>query len=181
MDNSMCSRAQMTSFAWGLTPSSTRDKLVGVGGCSASDTTWMNNLALEAHPLEFEQGSSICTVEARTTSVPQLLINELVINLARRLLGSNNTIIMLPRAKVHQAWQSPQQPPEHWLVTLTACFPCDGTPVTRCSHVTALLDSRDIHKSMVLTATDAGVVPAEQATDGVLPFNAMGSELTVRR
>lgn len=170
----------MTSFAWGLSPSSSR-AVTDVGGCDVSDSVWQSRLSLEnIREVGVAGLLASCSVEAGKKKVPQLLIGELMNNVARRLLG-NNSHVSVPRFKVNTTYVSKERPPKLWLVTLTACFPCSGTPIVRCVKMTALLDAEHVHKSQVLYAVDAGVVPAEQALmDGVLPFNALGVELIVQ-
>lgn len=167
----------MTSFAWGLSPSTTRTATAGV--CDVSGATWQHSLSLENTYADSDLAAR-CVVEAGRMQVPHLLIRELMIDVARRLLGNSNNI-GVPRFKVNTTYVSRESPPRAWLVTLTVCFPCSGTPVVRCANITAILDAEHVERSHVLYAVDAGVVPAEQALmDGVLPFNALGVELIVK-
>lgn len=170
----------MGSFAWGLAPSSARVPLAKLGGCTVTDLLWQNNVSLMAHqdatlraaPSNYYTGCDV-------SLVPRLLLRELVISVAKRLLPNNETILTVPRFTVNSANRSDESPPQLWLVSLTVCFPCEGTPVTRCVRLTALLDAEHIERIQVLAASDAGVVPAEEAVSGgTLPFNARTIELS---
>lgn len=172
----------MSSFAWGLAPSSARSQvpLAKLGGCTVTDLLWLNNLALMVHEDNMLDAALCNSCHACDTSlVPRLLLRELVISVAKRLLPNNETIMTVPRTTVNSASKSKESPAKTWVVTLTVCFPCDGTPVTRCVRLKALLDAEHIERRWVLSAIDAGVVPAEEAaSDGTLPFNALSTELS---
>lgn len=170
----------ITSFAWGLAPSEAHPDQAP-GGCSVSDEAWNSGVLSCATGDADDALVSSCTVEANGLQVPQLLISDLVVGVALRLLGDSGRTIKPPRFTVHKTIVSPEDPPHAWLVTLTACFPCDGTPVTRCANLTVILDAVHVERSRVLSASDAGIVPAEQALmDGVLPYNALSAELVVK-
>lgn len=176
----------MTSFAWGLAPSSARAQapLAELGGCTVSDLLWTNNLSLMTHldkaaHTDSRKDVARCDTECPVSLVPRLLLRELVVSVARRMLPDNDTIITVPRVSVNSARSSKEFPPKLWMVSITVCFPCDGTPVARCILMTAVLDAEHIEQSYVSAATDAGVVPAEEAVSGgTLPFNARWSELS---
>lgn len=174
----------MTSFAWGLAPSESRSQPPLGVGCNVSDATWndsVESLLQSANSDDDADLISRCTVESVTLQVPQLLINELVLGAARRLFNNYGKLLKAPRFTIHKTLVSPENPPIAWLVTLTACFPCDGTPVTRCANMTAVLDAVHVERSRVLSASDAGIVPAEQVLmDGVMPYNALSAELLVK-
>lgn len=175
----------MTSFAWGLAPSIARAQvpLAPLGGCTVTDAVWRERVAaLNPSGVDPVNSTTSCTISTPTTQVPKMLLRELLITVARSMLIHNDDILNVPRAKVFRAMTNIDYPPTLWLITLTACFPCDGTPVTRCLDMTALLDASRVERSRVLTVEDVGVVPAEQVTPyGVLPVNALSSELTVSR
>lgn len=170
----------MTSFAWGLSPSESRPQ-TSPSGCAVSDTAWRNTVSACSHNEDVDVDIvSRCNVEAGGLQIPQLLINEIMVLVARKL-HNNSTILRAPKFTVHKTSVSPENPPNAWLITLTACFPCDGTPVTRCVKLKVILDAVHVERSRVISAADAGVVPAEQALmDGVLPFNALSAELIVK-
>lgn len=179
----------MASFAWGISPSSAREQIAlsKVGGCTLSDDLWSANLDKEN--LRYPTDSDVrndpdvetCSSKVAASLVPQLLVRELVVALAQRMLVNTNPILNTPVVKVLTAITSSEHPPWFWLVQLIACFPCDGTPVTRCLTVNALLDAGHVKQSRVLRAIDLGVVPAEESvSDGVLPVNATTNELTTQ-
>lgn len=173
------------SFAWGLAPASARADvhLAALGGCTVSDVTWKRRIELVLlestfHPSRIEETVSCCVYPVKPSRVPRLLLRELLVHVASRVLRQNESILTTPRATVHSA--KTDRPPMFWRVELTACFPCDGTPVVRCMHITALLDAKHVERSVVLSALDAGVVPAEESISfGVLPFNAQTAELNL--
>lgn len=171
------------SFAWGLAPSAARTQvsLAEVGeGCTVSDADWTRSILSinnDSNPRAVAAVST-CLVRVRPSLVPKLLIRELLVSVARRLLQRHDTILTLPRITVHTCVTSRDFPPSLWHVSLTACFPCDGTPVSRCVTMDAILDARHVECSQVISIWDAGVVPAEQSvSDGMLPFNARRAEI----
>lgn len=174
----------MLSFAWGLAPSSARlgqPELAKAGGCTVSDEAWEAGVSETVDPArgaEVVAARLSCTMKADPALVPRLLIRELLVTVAEKLLSHNDTILTTPRVTVHSCTTTRDYPPSLWLVTFTACFPCDGTPVTRCARMTAILDARHVAGSRVVSALDAGVVPAEQSVSGgVLPVNAQSAEM----
>lgn len=179
----MYSVDRMSSFAWGLAPSSARAQVVlaELGGCTLPDTTWRHRVrGVVSDPADHPDDRTIvaaCTTPVKTSLVPKLLLRELLVQVAHHLLGDNETILTVPRVTIHRSLVGVDRPTLVWLVTLTACFPCDGTPVVRCVAMTALLDAVQVERSRVLSAQDAGVVPAEESISfGVLPFNARTTE-----
>lgn len=167
----------MTTFAWGLRPNS-----VPHGPMSTpTDTQWTDRIQEEKRTGSRQRRRQLrCVLPARVANVPRLLLRELVVTLARRMLrgGDSSVILLEPVTTVVRAATSTEDPPSLWMVSLRACFPCEGVPATRCLDVSALLDADDVRGSRVLRIEDVGVVPAEQADgDGVVPANALKGEL----
>lgn len=178
----------MTSFAWGIAPSTSRSQvqLGKLGGCNVSDAAWNASVKLEIErnlstPTDSDPDVLSCYNLIDPELVPRLLIGDLMTSVARRILNIQTGAINSPRVKVHKSFTSSEYQPRFWLVTSTVCFPCDGTPVTRCLDLTALLDASHVDRSRVVSVRDAGVVPAEQASGDVVPFNVQSRELIISR
>lgn len=176
------------SFAWGLAPSAARAQvaLKKLGGCTVTDTVWKQRL-LEQVPrgihAERDDDARTCVFTTNTSLVPKLLLNECLICLSGKLLqfrDMSQTFSTPPVASVQTALTSSEYPPNFWLVSILACFPCPGTPMARCVQTLVLLDASHVHRSRVLAISDAGVVPAEEAFAGSLvPSNSLVSETLI--
>lgn len=160
--------------------------LAKIDGCTVNDSTWAASLLTENQgrsPMDQHTAAVVvsCSFARPVERVPRLLVREFVVSLARRVFSNTENILNTPVVTVTKVSSSTEFPPKFWLVSMIACFPCDGTPVTRCLVVDALLDSIEVGESKVLWVEDVGVVPAEQAIeDGVLPANALHSELLTK-
>lgn len=154
-----------------------------------TDEVWVERVKRE-HPAliiprkgEGDKDARACIINTEASIVPRLLLNEFVLRLAGRLLQFKDlaqTLLTPPVAQVHTAYTSAENPPKFWLVHITACFPCPGTPVTRCVRAVALLDASHVELSRVIDIRDAGVIPTDNAAnDGLVPFNALPSETII--
>lgn len=177
----------VTSFAWGLAPSSARSQvsLAKLGGCTVLDEVWITRVRRELPGISHgsDRDAMSCSIEAEVDTVPRLLLNEFMVRLAGRLLQFKDPAQSFhtpPVAHVYDAFSSSENPPRFWLAHLTGCFPCPGTPVTRCIRAIALLDASHVERSRVIDIRDAGVVPTEEAAnDGLVPSNALQAETVV--
>lgn len=171
------------SFAWGIAPSSSRPAIkYAYEQCNISDEEWSDRL-LHEHTSSQHHALSRCTIPIRSMKIPKLLLNELILRLAKRVLQCDQVELIMktpPLCTIHEVLTTDETPPMFYAIKFTACFPCPGQSITRCALVTAILDATSIVSSVVIEAIDAGVVPQDQSvTMGVMPSNSHESKVVV--